>query len=94
MDYWPRRLEDVARYNRVEGLFTGVATSVRFRDRAPGLSARASVGWAWEAQTVRGAASTTLARGHWIQSARAERLLATTNDFPLTLETGLSIGSP
>lgn len=92
VDYWPRRLEEVARYNRVEGMFTGVASSVRFRDRAPGLSARATLGWAWEAQTVRGTAAASLTRGHWIQSARVERTLATTNDFLLSLESGLSIG--
>lgn len=92
VDYWPRRLEDVFRYNRVEGLFTGVASSIRFRDVFPGLSARAHVGAAWEEQTVRGAASATLARGNWIHGARAERTLASTNDFLTSLDNGLSIG--
>lgn len=89
---WPSRLEDVARYNRVEGMFTGVAGQVRFRDLAPGLTARGSAGWAWSEGTARGAIGVSLARARWITSARAERSLATTNDFLLTLETGLSIG--
>ncbi len=92
VDYWPRRLEDVARYNRVEGMFTGLAGSIRFRDRAPGLSARASLGWAWEERTARGTASASLARSHWINTARIERGLTSTNDFLLFMESGLSIG--
>jgi hypothetical protein len=92
VDYWPRRLEDVARYNRVEGMFTGVAGSVRFRDMVPGLSARGSIGWAWSEQTARSAGSIQLARGNWIHGVRAERALASTNDFMLALESGLSIG--
>ena len=91
-EYWPRRLEDVVRYNRVEGMFTGVAGAVRFRDAFPGLSTRAHVGAAWEEQTLRGAASATLARGHWIHGARAERMLFNTNDFLPALDNGLSIG--
>jgi len=91
-DIWPRRLEDLARYNRVEGLFTGVAGTLRFRDAAPGLTARANVGWAWTEQTVRGAATLSLNRARWSHAMRLERELATTNDFLLPLETGLSIG--
>ncbi|MEX2154988.1 MAG: hypothetical protein WD825_16715 [Gemmatimonadaceae bacterium] len=92
VDYWPRRLEDVLRYNRVEGMFTGVAASVRFRDMVPGLSARGSVGFAWEEQTPRGALSASLARGNWIHGARAERTLASMTDFMGPLDNGLSIG--
>jgi hypothetical protein len=92
VDYWPKRLEDVARYNRVEGLFTGVAGSVRFRDMLPGLSARGTIGLAWSEQTARGSAYVSLARGDWITGVLAERALASTNDFMLALESGLSIG--
>jgi hypothetical protein len=91
-EFWPKRLEDVVRYNRVEGMFTGASGSVRFRDAFPGLSARAYLGAAWEEQTLRGAASVTLARGHWIQGARIERQLFNTNDFLPALDNGLSIG--
>jgi len=92
VSWWPRALEDIARYNRVEGMFTGVATVVRFRDAMPGLTARASLGIGWESQSIRGGLSASLARGSWIHGARAERTLANTADFPLILESGLSIG--
>ena len=91
VDPWPRDLNEIARYNRVEGMFTGIAASVKFRDAFPGLSARGHAGFAWSEQTVRGSAAASLTRGKWIQGARVERTLATTNDFLLTFETGLSI---
>jgi hypothetical protein len=90
--FWPRYLEEVARYNRVEGLFTGVAGSVLFRDAAPGLSMRGSLGMGWTSHSVRGGISASLARGHWIHAARGERTLTSTNDFLLALESGLSLG--
>jgi len=94
VDYWPSRLEDVIRYNRVEGLFTGASTVLRLRDAAPGLTARATAGWAWTENAVRGSASLSYAppRSKWISSVRVERTLATTNDFLFALESGLSIG--
>ena len=92
VDFWPRRLEDIVRYNRVEGMFTGVSGMLRFRDLVPGLAARGNLGWAWSEQAARGAASLTLARGNWINGVRAERQLASTNDFMIALESSLSIG--
>jgi hypothetical protein len=92
VSYWPKQLEDVVRYNRVEGLFTGVASSVRFRDAAPGLTARATLGAAWEQQTLRGAVAANLRRGRWVSEARVERALAVTSDFLETFDRGLSIG--
>jgi len=92
VEYWPRRLEDVARYNRIEGMFTGVSAAVSFRDAMPGLRAAGNVGWAWTEQTMRGAASVSLTRGGWIYAVRADRALQTTNDFLFALESGLSIG--
>lgn len=89
---WPRRLEDVARFNRVEGLFTGMSATLRFRDAMPGLSARASAGWAWSERTPRGSASVSLTRGPWTNTLQAERALTPTNDFLASLESGLSIG--
>jgi hypothetical protein len=73
-------------------MFTGVSGAVRFRDMVPGLSARGSAGWAWSEQTARGYGSVQLARGGWINGIRAERSLASTNDFMNALESGLSIG--
>jgi hypothetical protein len=92
VSYWPRDLNEAVRYNRVEGLFTGVHTTVRFRDAAPGLTARFHLGYAWTEETARGSAAATLRRGKWMQTARAERTLATTNDFLLAFESGLSNG--
>ncbi|MGH8638237.1 MAG: hypothetical protein ACREUZ_13975, partial [Burkholderiales bacterium] len=92
IDHWPSRLEDVARYNRVEGLFTGAAASVRLRDRAPGLTVRANAGYAWSARTARGSLGVTHSRRRWINGARVERSLASTNDFLLSFQSGLSIG--
>jgi hypothetical protein len=93
IDPWPARLEDIARYNRVEGPYTGAAATMRFRDRAPGLTVRAHGGYAWSEQVGRGAFAVTHARRAWINGVRVERALATTNDFLLPLESGLSIGS-
>jgi hypothetical protein len=91
VDHWPSRLEDIARYNRVEGFYTGAAASVRFRDHAPGVTVRANAGYAWSERTVRGALGVTQARGKWINGARIERALVSTNDFLLPFENGLSI---
>jgi len=91
LDYWPRRTEDILRFNRVEGLYTGISTTLRFRDAFPGLRATAMFGWAWAEQTARGSAAVTLDRAHWISSARIERALESTNDFQLAFESGRSI---
>ena len=90
--FWPKDLGDIVRYNRIEGMFTGVSGAVRFRDAAPGLTARGHAGWAWTGQAVRGMATVSFARGQWTNTVRAERALATTNDFLTSLESGRSIG--
>ena len=92
VSYWPKEPEEIVRYNRVEGLFTGLSGYVRFRDLMPGLTARGTIGAAWEERTIRGLASASLRRGHWITGGRLERSLAVTNDFLPPLETGLGIG--
>ncbi|HEX7937648.1 MAG TPA: hypothetical protein VF483_01580 [Gemmatimonadaceae bacterium] len=92
MSWWPKEPEDVVRYNRVEGLFTGMAGNMRFRDLVPGLTARGTIGVAWQERTARGLLSASLRRGLWITSGRVERSLAVTNDFLPPLESGLGIG--
>ncbi|MDE3172398.1 MAG: hypothetical protein KGN74_04935 [Gemmatimonadota bacterium] len=77
----PSRPDNILRYDRVEGAYTGLAATVRFRNAMPGLSANAYGGWAWTERTVRGGASAALGRGEWMGGVRAERLLASTNDF-------------
>ncbi|MDB4907018.1 MAG: hypothetical protein JWO05_1802 [Gemmatimonadetes bacterium] len=83
----PRRATELLRYNRVEGLFTGLSGRVRFRDAMPGLTARAWGGVAWSERTVRGGSSLELERGQWSLTARADRALVNTADF-LTLQDG------
>ena len=81
VDLFPERTDNVVRYDRVEGLYTGVELNLRMRNAAPGLSAGAIVGGAWTEETFRGGAHVTLRRGPWTVGAQAERTLATTNDF-------------
>lgn len=92
VDYWPKKLDELVRYNRVEGMFTGMSTQVRFRDLVPGLHASANAGWAWSAQTIHGAAAVSLTRANWIYGARIERSITSTDDFLSALDNGLSIG--
>jgi hypothetical protein len=88
VDFIPVRTADVVRFNRVEGLYTGAAARLEFRDLAPGLSGGAFGGWAWSEGTVRGGLRVGLARDPWHFALRAERSLATTNDFVPPLEGG------
>ena len=84
----PTKVGELFRYNRVEGLYTGLAGDERFRDAAPGLSAHLYGGWAWTEKTARGGGSIGFQRSGWSSSVRAERLLASTNDFTPPLEGG------
>jgi hypothetical protein len=88
----PRSLGEVFRFNRVEGVFTGLAASHDFRDRAPGLSVRGSIGYAWAEQVARGMFAVQRTLGRTTTGIRAERALAHTNDFqpPLTYGSTLS----
>ena len=79
-------MDDVIRYNRIEGLFTGVSASVDFRDAFPGLSARATAGFGWSERSPRGSAVLSLTRRQWTNTVRLERALATTNDFAEMLD--------
>ncbi len=81
LDWRADRINDVFRYNRVEGVFTGLSATLRFRDAAPGLSVGTNVGWAWAEHTPRGSVWSRWARGPWLFSGRAERSLVNTNDF-------------
>ena len=85
LNLYPNSTSRILRFNRVEGLFTGIAPSVDFRSAAPGVTASLYGGWAWSEQTVRGGGSLTYERGENTFGARAERELASTNDFTPTL---------
>ena len=88
VDFTPTKLDEVFRFNRVEGVYTGFAVGERFRDAAPGLTTHAYAGWAWSEETPRGGATIVYQRGPWTTAARAERILASTNDFTPPLEGG------
>ena len=81
IDFMPTKMDEVFRYNRVEGAYTGLAIGERFRDEVPGLTAHAYGGWAWSERTPRGGATLSYARGPWAMALRAEDALASTNDF-------------
>jgi hypothetical protein len=87
-----RGFSDIGRINRVEGLFVGAAALIDFREAAPGATVRLFGGWATLPNTAKGGAEGALVRGPWVATARAERQLASTNDFALTL--GGSPGNP
>jgi hypothetical protein len=93
LNIFPQNTGRILRFNRVEGVFTGIAPSVDFRNVAPGLNVGVSAGWAWTEQTMRGGASVTYRRGQSTIGLRAERTLATTNDFGLPLGDDPGLGA-
>ena len=86
LDFSPTKTDNIVRYDRVEGLYTGVEANLRMRSVVPGLTVGGIAGWAWTEQTFRGGAHISLRRDPWTVGARAERMLATTNDFIAPLE--------
>lgn len=81
-DLRARALSDLLRYNRVEGLFTGIGLSLNLRDAAPGVFVNARGGYAWAESAVRGGGEVGLTREPWTVSLLGERRLVSTNDFP------------
>jgi hypothetical protein len=81
LDLFSSTTSRMVRFNRIEGLYTGLAPSINFRSVAPGLSAGAFGGWAWEERTARGGAFASYRKSQVILGVRAERSLASTNDF-------------
>jgi hypothetical protein len=92
IDLFPSQTSRIFRFNRIEGLFTGIAPSINFRSVMPGLSAGVFGGWAWAEETARGGAYTAFRRSNVIYGVRTERSLASTNDFaaPLSDDPGFS----
>lgn len=88
-----RRDTDLYRYNKVEGLFTGVGVSVRLRDVMPGGVLRLTGGRAWHEGAWRGRASLNrVARGHTIILG-AGRFLDLTNDFRSPYDSGSTVNA-
>jgi hypothetical protein len=86
--FQPKAFGEVFRFNRIEGVFTGLAAEHDFRDAAPGLSIRGSLGWAWSEKAARGALVVQRALGRTATGVRLDRLLVHTNDFQLPLSGG------
>ncbi|MEO7086153.1 MAG: hypothetical protein ABI442_00015, partial [Gemmatimonadaceae bacterium] len=67
---FPANPARLLRFNRVEGLYTGLAPGVDFRSAVPGLSASAWAGWAWSEETARGGAAVSYRRAQDTYGAR------------------------
>jgi hypothetical protein len=97
LNFFPNSTSRIFRFNRVEGAYLGLAPTVDFRSVVPGLSAGAYGGWAFSEKTARGGVFADYHTGQSIYGMRAERALASTNDFtiPLTDDPGFAalIGS-
>jgi hypothetical protein len=89
----PRTFGDVFRFNRIEGLYTGLAGEMDLRESAPGLTARGAMGWAWAERTMRGMVGVEQRRGDWSYGLKLERALANTNDFQPPLSWGSTISA-
>ena len=72
---------DFVRVNRIEGLFTGLATMARLRDAAPGVFLHATGGYAWKEKTARGNGGIGWESRRWTLDANGGRNLDVTNDF-------------
>jgi hypothetical protein len=93
MRFSPRSFGEVFRFNRIEGVFTGLAVEHAFRDAAPGLAVRGSLGWAWAEHTARGMLGVQRTLGRTTTGLRIERVLAHTNDFQLPLSWGATVSA-
>lgn len=89
----PETLGDVFRFNRVEGVYTGVALRSDFGEGDSALIVRGSVGWAWAEQAARGSLSAERRRGIWGGGVRLHRSLAHTNDFQFPLSWGATVSA-
>ena len=81
LDFVPANTDNLVRFDRVQGLYTGFETTLQMRSAFPGLSVGALGGYAWSERTLRGGAHASLRRESWTFGARAERTLPSTNDF-------------
>ncbi|MEP6619877.1 MAG: hypothetical protein ABJE47_11190 [bacterium] len=81
LDFVPAKTDNLVRYDRVQGVYTGMEATLRMRSAVPGLTMGATGGWAWTERTVRGGVHASLQRGHTTLGARVERILPSTNDF-------------
>ncbi|MBA4072117.1 MAG: hypothetical protein C0497_09825 [Gemmatimonas sp.] len=89
----PESVSDVLHVNRIEGAFTGIGVAHRFRDQVPGLTARATAGYAWSERTARGRVVVAYEHGRVRLGLRAGRSLDITNDFRFVYDSGNAISA-
>lgn len=87
----PRNFGEMFRFNRIEGVFTGLALSHDFAEPVRGLSVRGSLGYAWAEKVPRGMFALQRTLGRTTTGIRVERALAQTNDFLPPLSYGSTI---
>lgn len=85
------RVTDALRFNRIEGVYTGIGGRLALRDAAPGVVVRATLGYAWSEETVRGRAIVERTRGVWTTELRGGRTLENTSDFRTPFDSGSTI---
>jgi hypothetical protein len=86
----PRTLGEVVRFNRIEGLFTGISASHQFgKSNAPIV--RGSIGYAWSEKVARGMFGVQRTLGRTTTGIKAERALVHTNDFQPPLSYGSTL---
>jgi hypothetical protein len=78
---FPSRFDRMLHFNRVEGVYTGAEATLELRNAAPGVVARANLGWAWSEKTARGGVSLSRAWSRSSSAIIAERRLVGTQDF-------------
>lgn len=87
------RVAELLHFSRIEGVYTGIGATVRFRDALPHARAYGSIGYGWSEQSVRGRAGMERRLGRSTWGARVGRTLDVTNDFTSPLDSGPSIFS-
>ena len=90
---YARRFDEVLRFNRVEGLFTGIGARVRAFDARRSLSLGGSIGRAWHEDAARGGAFAEWDEHAWRLTGAAERRLEIANPFGALQPQGTSIAA-
>jgi hypothetical protein len=93
VSFRPRSLAEVFRFNRIEGVFTGVALEQGIGDSTRGVLAHGALGWAWSERTARGDLDVERRTQRTTAGVRVERALANTNDFQLPFSWGATLSA-
>lgn len=81
VEFYARRFDDLFRFNKVEGAFTGVGFRARAANRKDGLAIGGTLGRAWSEEAIRGGGFAEWNAPRWRLSAIGERSLETANRF-------------